>query len=473
MIQINQTLTTNSALIAVENKVPDVSCLVTKTDYNTKISEIERKNSDHDHDKYITTPEFTNLVAGVFTARLVKTNLVTKTDFDNKLQSLSKRITSNKTRHLLVENELKDLQKFDSSVFRGKIRFEKDGEQNYFVCQPMYRYFKKIAGVGSGKERKSGSCSEQVKATYNQGKIVNISMVYESNKNYNICSYATLENCLFGAISFTKHINIDQYKYSGYGIGFDRKGEFSFCYGFGRNLISSSVNTNNRTKKVFVLRKDLMQGLKNTTIYAEKLYSVNFSKRNTILCLSLHYNGANSYLFVNGTEIHKFKAKYSEIMITLLCLGNISKEISADNMKKIRLNGYVYDFSVDYDAIAVDDILDIYKYLIEKNNIISKCLDLLKYIFFTAMTFFSFNVLNVNSLECVLMNNQKCKIRSEIINVNTNEPIFYPNSITINKCKDSCNTIDDPYAKLCVPDTIENINVKVFNLMSRTNETSI
>ena len=68
------------------------------------------------------------------------------------------------------------------------------------------------------------------------------------------------------------------------------------------------------------------------------------------------------------------------------------------------------------------------------------------------------------------MNNQECKIRSEIINVNTIEPIFYPYSITINICKGSCNTIIDPYAKLCVPDTIKNINVKVFNLMSRTNE---
>ena len=90
---------------------------------------------------------------------------------------------------------------------------------------------------------------------------------------------------------------------------------------------------------------------------------------------------------------------------------------------------------------------------------------------FTAMTFFSFNVLNVNSLEFVSMNNQKSKIKSEIINVNTNEPMFYPYSITINKCKGSCNTINDPYARLCVPDTIKSINVKVFNLMSRTNVT--
>ena len=95
----------------------------------------------------------------------------------------------------------------------------------------------------------------------------------------------------------------------------------------------------------------------------------------------------------------------------------------------------------------------------------------IKKVFFTAMIFFNFRGLSVNSLECVSMNNQECKIRSEIINVDTNEPMFSPYSIKINKCKGSCNTINDPYAKLCVPDTIKNINVRVFSLMSRTNET--
>ena len=73
----------------------------------------------------------------------------------------------------------------------------------------------------------------------------------------------------------------------------------------------------------------------------------------------MHYNGANSCLFVNGTEIIKFKAKYSETVATPLCLGNMSKDWSVDNMKDSGLNGYVYDFSVDYDAVAVDDIKDI------------------------------------------------------------------------------------------------------------------
>ena len=133
--------------------------------------------------------------------------------------------------------------------------------------------------------------------------------------------------------------------------------------------MSNSVYANNKTKNILVLGKDFIQGLYNTTIDAEKLYSINFTKTNTKFCLSLRYNGANSYLFVNGTEVHKFKVKDSEIVATALCLGNISKDFSVDNKKKTGLNGYVYDFSVHYDAIAVDNILDIHKYLMERNNI--------------------------------------------------------------------------------------------------------
>ena len=124
-----------------------------------------------------------------------------------------------------------------------------------------------------------------------------------------------------------------------------------------------------RKKNILTVGKGPTQGLEHT-LTAEKLYSINFTKENTKFCLSLHYNGANSYLFVNGTEIIKFKAKDSEIVAYLLCLGNISKDFSVDNMKKTRLKGYVYDFSVDYNAIAVADILDIHKYLMKKNGIV-------------------------------------------------------------------------------------------------------
>ena len=84
----------------------------------------------------------------------------------------------------------------------------------------------------------------------------------------------------------------------------------------------------------------------------------------------MHYNGANSYLFVNGTEIIKFEAKYSEICAYSLCFGNISKDWSQDTMKKTGFNGYIYDFSSDYNAITVPDIQDIHKYLMKKSGII-------------------------------------------------------------------------------------------------------
>ena len=92
----------------------------------------------------------------------------------------------------------------------------------------------------------------------------------------------------------------------------------------------------------------------------------------------------------------------------------------------------------------------------------------LKRIFVSTMMFFGCNLSSVNPLECVSMNNQECKVRPEIVNIN-NEPVFYPFSIKTSKCSGSCNNINDPYAKLCFPDVVKNLNAKVFNLMSRTN----
>ena len=100
----------------------------------------------------------------------------------------------------------------------------------------------------------------------------------------------------------------------------------------------------------------------------KKKYSINFTEHNKKFCLSLHYNGVNKYLFVNDTEIHKFKTKDSEINTIPFCLRNLSKEFCVDNMKKNGFYGYVYDFKGDYNATAVDDILDIHKYLMKKHD---------------------------------------------------------------------------------------------------------
>ena len=125
--------------------------------------------------------------------------------------------------------------------------------------------------------------------------------------------------------------------------------------------MSSSVHADNKKKDILILVEGPIQGLHDTTLTAEKKYSINFTESSKKYCLSLHYNGANNYSFAKGVEIHRFKAKDSEINAIPLYLGNSSKDVSVDNVKKTGLNGYVYYFSVDYDAIVVADILDLHK----------------------------------------------------------------------------------------------------------------
>ena len=217
---------------------------------------------------------------------------------------------------------------------------------------------------------------KQTKLQYTHGAIVNIYIVYELGASGSNDNDPTLKNCLFGAVNFTKNADIDKYHYSGYGIGFDRRSSFSIPSGrCGQNVLifgsdmSSSTHIDVKKKDILVLGKGPIQGLENK-LTAEKMYSMNLTVTKKKFCISLHNNGANSHLIVNDTEIYKFKAKDSEVVVTSLCLENISKDCSVDNMKKTEFTGHVYDFSVDYDAIAVDDIKDIHKYLMKKNNIV-------------------------------------------------------------------------------------------------------
>ena len=162
--------------------------------------------------------------------------VITKTDFDDKLRSLNQKINSNKTKHLLVEKELKKAQTLDSIYFRGKSYFEGDGTQSYLVFQPMYRYFKIVSRVGSGNciyfwkskglsdenitapnisdcslnpqliylgtktKLEFKGCVKQDKITYDHGKVISIYIFYEINKNFNISSYPTLENVYLGQL---------------------------------------------------------------------------------------------------------------------------------------------------------------------------------------------------------------------------------------------------------------------------------
>ena len=213
---------------------------------------------------------------------------------------------------------MKKLKTFDSIYFCGKSHFEDDGTQNYLVFQNVSRYFKTVDSnillwkskglsdesikppttsnkmlnpsldfVGTKARVKfNGDCLKQEKNTFNQVKIVNIYIVYEIKRSVNISSYSTLENGLFGAVKLTKHFDVDQYKYSGYGIGCNRKGSYSIGDEVGRNIIifgvdmSSSPHIDNKKKETLILGKGPTQGLEHT-LTAEKSYSVNFTKENT------------------------------------------------------------------------------------------------------------------------------------------------------------------------------------------------
>ena len=136
--------------------------------------------------------------------------------------------------------------------------------------------------------------------------------------------------------------------------------------------MSFSPHIDNKKKDILRLGFGPTQGLKHT-LTAEKMYSIHFTVTKKKFCLSLHYNGANSCLFVNGKEIVKFQAKDSEIVASPLCLGNISQDWSTNNMKKTGLNGYVYEFSVDYNDFSTmnldKSIPFVHKYLMAKYNI--------------------------------------------------------------------------------------------------------
>ena len=201
--------------------------------------------------------------------------------------SLNQKINSNKTKYLLVENELKKLKTFDSSYFIGKIHFEEDVVQKFLVFQPMQKYVLKIVGVGSGNFiyywKSKGLYDERINSITASNRSITPQLSYygtfEISRYFNISSYPTLENCLFGAVSLTKHCGVAQYIYSGYGIGFDRKKTFSFGNGTARNCIivrvdmSSSTKIDNRKKDILILRKGPTQALEQT-LTAEKLYSI-------------------------------------------------------------------------------------------------------------------------------------------------------------------------------------------------------
>ena len=213
----------------------------------------------------------------------------------------------------------------------------------------------------------------------NNNNVVNIYIVYKSDPiSFSRNTDYTIQNALFGAIDIVENSSdSSKNKYEGYGICLDEGGSFtSGNITNGKNVLifdpdmSFSSHSTNKANNIYVLGKDFMQEINGTTLYAEKIYKINFTEPNKKFVLSLHYNFSNSYLFVNGTQELKFKTKAYQIKRNKLCVGNLSSDWTTSNSEKTGLYGKVYDFAADYQGIdGVKKIYDMHRYLMTKHNI--------------------------------------------------------------------------------------------------------
>ena len=208
---------------------------------------------------------------------------------------------------------------------------------------------------------------------------VNIYIVYRLNPipSTRNTDY-TIQNALFGAMKITKNTDYSKNNYTGYGLYFDEGGDFNKGnINNGKNVIifgvheSSLVHANNKANNIFVMGDLFVQEINDTTLYAEKLYGQNFTEANKKFVLSLPYNSDNSYLFVNGKQEIKFKAKDDQIINEKLYLGNLSSEWTKSESEKTGLYRDIYDFVIDFKSInGVKPIYDMHRYLMTKHNIV-------------------------------------------------------------------------------------------------------
>ena len=215
--------------------------------------------------------------------------------------------------------------------------------------------------------------------------VINIYCVYELDPiDFSRNNEFTIQNTLFGAIEITKNANTSKYKYKRYGICFDESESFSHVRKEGnfnhtalaRNVIifgvdmSFSKHANNKANNIYVMGKDYIPEINDTTIYAEKMFYRNFTDPGKKFILSVNYDGDDSYLFVNGRKELKFKTKTDQIINKNLCLGNLSHYWTKDQSTKTSLYRNIYDFVVDYKAsVGTTTIYDMHRYLMTKHNI--------------------------------------------------------------------------------------------------------
>ena len=427
-------LATKTALTTVENKIPNVSTLATKTSlssllpvstFNSKVTVLEGKVTtvDNKFSGFVKKTDYGNEITKI------KNDYATKASIDSKLNDL-------KARHIADEvKKVDDKTKKNASDilgFESRLKQKEDTvnenerglsfthglfsylQQSYLIyeCRTWsFSYnsdgkiklwkstginnlsrnsdmdaindaallFPSLEGNGRMNVKLTGNYFVQTKVIIpNFDKTVNIYVVYmldpiASTRNTDF----TIQNALVGAVNVTKNADISKNKYKGYGLCFDEGGTFSKDnINNGRKVLifgvheSSLTHTNNENNNIYVMGDLFVQGINDTTLYAEKVYSQNFTQPNKKIVLSLHYNGNKSYLIVNGKQELAFKAKNDQMQIAKLCLRNLSSDWTTAESQKTGFYGKIYDFVVDYDqATSIGTYYDFHRYLMIKHNI--------------------------------------------------------------------------------------------------------
>ena len=426
-------LATKNALTTVENKIPDISNLATKTSlssllpastFNNKVTELEGKvtTADNKFSRFVKKTDYSAEITKI------KSDYATNASLDNKLNDLKAqhiatevKTIDDKTKKnasdiLAFKNRLKQKDDIVNENERG-ISFSRgflfyidqsdlvyDCKANSFNINSLKILTWKSTGVFNYNMNAVGNLGGEFPYLIDDGKLrvrsngcyfiqskalklnntVNIYIVYRRNpiSSTRNTDY-TIQNALFDAMKITENTDYSKNNYTGYGLCFDegnafvhkiREGNFDYTANarnvsiFGADM-SSSVHATNRANHIY-MGKGFVQGINDTTIYTEKNFYRNFTDPGKKFVISLHYNGDNSYLFVNGRQELKFKAKNDQIIDDKLCLGNLSSEWTTIESEKTGLYGDIYDFVVDYKSInGVKPIYDMHRYLITKHNI--------------------------------------------------------------------------------------------------------
>ena len=421
--------TLENKIDTVDKKIPDISGLATKTSltsylqtatFNSTVTEVENKIKANDSlaksvGTRITSTE-TNLngfkksdltgyakKADVATdITTIKNNYVTNASLTSQLNDLkSQHITEDKInknkKEILFVRGFFSYEYHSDLVYDCKLNLIKTYSYGILEWKPKNIYdpsnknllnsVQNIRLISPNIKNDGKGLHVFFSGNYFQQDIIaipnnaiNIYCVYELDPiDFSRNNEFTIQNALFGALEITKNANTSKYKYKGYGICFDVSESFSHVRKEGnfnhttlaRNVIifgadmSFSKHANNKANNIYVMGKDYIQKINDTTIYAEKMFHRNFTDPGKKFILSLHYNGDNSYLFVNGREELKFKTKTDQIINK-----NLSHDWTKDQSTKTSLYGNIYDSVVDYKAIVgTTTIYDMHRYLMTKHNI--------------------------------------------------------------------------------------------------------